>query len=51
MGTGTTGVAAVRAGRKFVGIEKDPRWFDVAVQRLQDCIAEMPKQTMDLFAV
>ena len=49
MGTGTTGVAAIRAGRKFVGIEKDPRWFDVAVRRMQDCVAEMPKQTMDLF--
>lgn len=49
MGTGTTGVAAVRAGRKFVGIEKDQRWFDVAAQRLQDCVADMGKQTMDLF--
>lgn len=48
-GTGTTGVAAIRAGRKFVGIEKDPRWFDVARARLDAEISAMPKQTVDLF--
>lgn len=31
MGSGTTGVAAVRAGRRFVGIELSRRWYDVAV--------------------
>lgn len=34
MGSGTTGVAALQLGRSFVGIEQDPRWFDVACQRL-----------------
>jgi site-specific DNA-methyltransferase (adenine-specific) len=34
MGSGTTGVACVRMGRKFIGLEKDPRWFDVAVERI-----------------
>lgn len=34
MGSGSTGVAAIRAGRAFIGIEKDPRWFDVACGRI-----------------
>lgn len=33
-GSGTTGVAALRLGRRFVGIEKDPRYFDLACERL-----------------
>lgn len=35
MGSGTTGVAALQARRAFIGIEKDPRWFDVACARLE----------------
>ena len=34
MGSGTTGVAAVRMDRKFIGIEKDPRYFDIACARI-----------------
>jgi len=48
MGTGTTGVAAIRAGRRFIGIERDPRWFEVARQRIDEEIAG--KQTLDFFA-
>ena len=33
MGSGTTMVAAIEAGRACIGIEKDPRWFEVAYQR------------------
>lgn len=36
MGTGTTGVAAVRLGRAFVGIEREPRYFDIACKRIED---------------
>lgn len=36
MGSGTTGVAAVRYGRRFVGVERDPRWFDLACRRISD---------------
>ena len=50
-GTGSTGVAAIRAGRKFVGIERDPQWFEVARARLEQAVADIPKQTVDLFAV
>lgn len=35
MGSGTTGVAAVRAGRPFIGIEQDERWFDSACRRIE----------------
>ena len=34
MGSGTTGVAAVRAGKRFVGIERDPVYFDFAFKRI-----------------
>ena len=33
-GSGTTGVAALRNGRKFIGIECDPKWFAVAKKRI-----------------
>ncbi|OYW59863.1 MAG: hypothetical protein B7Z40_20945 [Bosea sp. 12-68-7] len=36
MGSGTTGVAAVREGRGFVGIELDVRYFEIACQRIRD---------------
>lgn len=35
MGSGTTGIAALRLGRKFVGIEVELRWFDVACRRIE----------------
>jgi site-specific DNA-methyltransferase (adenine-specific) len=36
MGSGTTGVACVKLGRKFVGIEIDPKYFDIACRRIAD---------------
>lgn len=38
MGSGTTGVAALKAGRKFIGIETCDHYFDVATQRLKTAI-------------
>jgi hypothetical protein len=35
MGSGTTGVACVKAGRRFVGIEIDPGYFDIACSRIR----------------
>ncbi len=35
MGSGTTGVACIRTGRKFIGIEKEPKYFEIAVKRIQ----------------
>jgi site-specific DNA-methyltransferase (adenine-specific) len=34
-GSGSTGVACVRLGRRFVGIEREPRYFDLACERLR----------------
>lgn len=39
MGSGTTGVAAVQLGRRFVGIEIEPRYFDIACRRIADELA------------
>ena len=35
MGSGTTGVACVQTGRKFIGIEKDENYFEIAKQRIE----------------
>ena len=35
MGSGTTGVACVNTGRKFIGIERDDKYFGIAEQRIQ----------------
>jgi len=45
MGSGTTGVAAVERGRRFIGIESDPHHFELACER----IAEASRQP-DLFS-
>lgn len=36
MGSGTTGVSCARRDRKFVGIEKEPRYFDIACRRIEE---------------
>ena len=36
MGSGTTGVACVKTGRKFIGIEIDEGYFDIAVKRISE---------------
>lgn len=39
MGSGTTGVAAVKLGCKFIGIEIEPKYFDIACRRISDALA------------
>ena len=36
MGSGTTGVACVKMGRKFIGIELDPTYFEIAKKRIKE---------------
>ena len=45
MGSGTTGVAAVQMGRKFIGIEREPKYFDIACRRIEDA-----QRVQDMFA-
>jgi len=40
MGSGTTGVACVKLGRKFTGIELDPGYFDIACKRIEQAYAQ-----------
>ena len=40
MGSGTTLVAAVRTGRRAIGIEIEPRYFDIAVRRVESAYRE-----------
>ena len=36
MGSASTAIACMRTGRKFIGIEKDPDYFEVSCQRVKD---------------
>jgi len=45
MGSGTTGVACVQTGRKFIGIEIDPGYFEIARQRIEAAQNEMIQET------
>jgi DNA modification methylase len=36
MGSGTTGVACVKTGRKFIGIEQNPEYFEIACERIKE---------------
>ena len=40
MGSASTGVAAIQLGRKFTGIEKDPAYFAIACQRIEQAYAQ-----------
>ena len=36
MGSGSTGVAAMQLGRKFIGVEIEPKYFDIACERIEN---------------
>jgi DNA modification methylase len=40
MGSGTTGVAAIQLGRTFIGIEREPTYFNIACRRLREAAGE-----------
>ena len=42
LGSGSCGVAAIRMGRGFIGIERDPRYFDIACRRIDDAYRQAP---------
>lgn len=58
MGSGTTGVACAKLGRRFIGIELDEDYFNIACERIQaaydqpDLFVEPPKeQTQEAFEI
>jgi DNA modification methylase len=40
MGSGSTGVSAVQQGRRFAGVEIDPRYFDISCKRISDALKQ-----------
>ena len=40
MGSGTTGIACIRTGRRFIGIEKDPTHYQTALERIKRELAQ-----------
>ena len=42
MGSGSTGVAAVRMHRAFIGIERDPDYFEIACRRIEQAYKQRP---------
>jgi site-specific DNA-methyltransferase (adenine-specific) len=43
MGSGTTGVACVNTGRKFIGIELDKNYYEIACKRINDALRRLEK--------
>ena len=41
MGSGTTGVACVQTGRNFIGIEIEPKYFEIAEKRIAEAQLQM----------
>ena len=39
-GSGTTGVACAHEGRRFIGIEREPAYFDIACKRIAEAYAQ-----------
>jgi DNA modification methylase len=50
MGSGTTGVACAKLGRKFLGVEINPKYFDLACHRIEEAYRQ-PNMFNHLFEV
>jgi DNA modification methylase len=42
MGSGTTGVACVKTGRNFIGMELDKGYYDIAQRRIEQAQMQLP---------
>ena len=58
MGSGTTGVACINLGRRFIGCEIEPKYFDIAVERMTNAQRQSklfdepkPKQTQEVMKI
>lgn len=45
MGSGSTGEAAIKTGRKFIGIEKDEHYFSIAKERIKGVVGNVDPET------
>jgi DNA modification methylase len=50
MGSGTTGVACKNTGRKFIGIERDPAYFEIARSRIEAATPELFREAAAQYA-
>lgn len=50
MGSGTTGVAAIQSGVKFVGIEKNPDYYAIALERIKHATGTSKGQLFGAFS-
>lgn len=41
MGSGSTGIACINTNRKFIGIELDENYFDIAKERIENHLMEV----------
>lgn len=48
MGSGSTGIACLNTNRNFIGIEKDDKYFDIAVKRIQNYIKDNNIENVEL---
>lgn len=46
MGSGSTGVACLNTNRKFIGIELDNKYFDIAKERIENTYEELNKEVV-----
>jgi site-specific DNA-methyltransferase (adenine-specific) len=46
LGSGTTAVAALNTGRFFIGIEKEPKYVEIARQRVEDVLEHIPEKNV-----
>ena len=42
MGSGSTGVACVNTNRRFIGIELDEGYFNIAKKRIEEAVNDLP---------
>ena len=42
MGSGTTGIDCQNLGRSFIGIEREPKYFDIACRRIDEALRQQP---------
>lgn len=47
MGSGTTGVACVQAGKRFIGIEREPKYFAIACKRIEHAVEQQKQRLFD----